>query len=136
MGVTLGPVFNKKFPEDRLFSIYTDGKDLFYGMSRFDEICAAKRVTLFSTLCGPNEDEIEAMVAELEEGETIEETWLSCADGVRTVGTIIRALESEKQWSKGFRPRELRSFVDQLRKLEELLNVGKKKRAKFYFLCC
>ena len=59
MGVTLGPVFDKKFPDDKLFGDYSDGKHLVYGMTRFDEICAAKSVTLFSTLCGPDEDEME-----------------------------------------------------------------------------
>lgn len=136
MGVTLGPVFDKKFPDDDLFGNYSDGKDLVYGMTRFDEICAAKSVTLFSTLCGPDEDEIEEMAAELEEGETLEDTWFTCTDGLKTVTTIIGALETEKQWTKGFRPREVRDFVEQLRRLEEALTLGKKKKAKFYFLLC
>ena len=137
MGLTLGPVFDKKFPEDDLFSKFSaDGKFLLDGMSRFDEICTVKDVTLFSTLCGPDEDEMEAMAAELEEGETLEETWFTCADGLRTLSTIILALESEKEWAKGFRPREIRDFIVGLRKLEEVLSIGKKKKAKFYFLCC
>jgi len=68
MGLTLGPVFDKKFPEDDLFSKFSaDGKFLLDGMSRFDEICTVKNVPLFSTLCGPDEDEMEAMAEELEE---------------------------------------------------------------------
>jgi hypothetical protein len=136
VGVTLAPCFNKKFAGDDLFYKYSDGKDLLYGMSRFDEICAAKGATLFSTLCGPDEDEMEAMAAELKEGETLKETWFTCADGLRTVTTIIKALESEKQWLKRFRAREVRYFLDGLRKLEEALIIGKKKKAKFFFLCC
>ena len=136
MGVTLGPVFNKKFPEDKIFGQYTDGKDLVHAMSRFDEICAAKGVTPFSKLAGPDEDEMEAMAADLEEGEMFEETWFTCSDGIRTVRAIISALESEKKWSKGLRPYEVRNLLTCRRKLEEALDIGKTKKAKFYFLCC
>ena len=136
MGVTLGPVFDKKFPGDSLFSEYTDGKDLMFGMGRFDEICSAKGVTLFSTLAGPDEAEIEALIAELKEGETLKDSWFSCVDGISTVSTLINALRTEKQWSKGFRPADVRSFISGLEKLEECLQLGKKKRAKFYLLCC
>src|SRR5262249_47285442 len=85
MGVCLGLGFNKKFPEDDRWSKFTDGKSLLYGMSRFDEICADRGVTLFSTLAGPDDDEMERLAVELPEGETLEPTWFTCADGIRTV---------------------------------------------------
>jgi hypothetical protein len=134
MGVCLGLAFDKKFPNDDAWSKYTDGKFLLHGMDRFDEICNAKKVTLFSALAGPDEDEMEALAAELAEGETLEITWFTCADGIRTVKTLIDAMKSDKQWSKGFRKNEVRDFIEGLQKLEECLEVGKKKRARFYLL--
>ncbi len=131
MGRGYFPIFDKKFVEDELFSDNCEGKALAKGMARFDEICVAKGISRFSTFCGPDEEELAAMAADLDEGETLDGAWFSCAVGLRTVRAIIDALDSEKQWSKGFRPREIRHFLEELRKLEESLSIAKKKRAKF-----
>lgn len=136
MGITLNPEFNKKFPECNLFRDFSDGKDLVHWMDRFDDICASEGVKHFSDFCyPPDEDELLELTADLNEGETIEEPWFGCAHGVRTVNTIIRAFESDKKWSKGIRAYEVRNLLNVLRKLEEVLMIGKKKRAKFYLLC-
>src|SRR5204862_7965410 len=99
-----------------------------------DEICSDKKVTLFSVLAGPTDDEMEALAAELAEGEMLEITWFTCSDGIRTVRALIDALQTEKKWSKGFRKNEVREFVETLQKLEECLDAGKKKKARFYLL--
>ena len=43
MGLTLGPVYDKKFDGGGSFSKFTDGKDLLYSMDLLDEICKIGR---------------------------------------------------------------------------------------------
>src|SRR4051794_8350468 len=115
MGLTLGPVFDKKLAGADSFSKFTDGKELVHALDLLDQICNEKGVTPFGTFA----PDFEALADELEPGEKLDDLWFSCADGLRTVSALIEALQSEKQWPKGLRKNAIKGLIECLRELEK-----------------
>lgn len=132
MSAALSPVFSKKFPGADSFSKSSDGKAIVISMPRLDEICAAKGLTPLSTFA----PDIDAIAEELPEGEVFDGILFSSTDGLRSVSGVIKALQSEKEWSKGIRKNDVGDLLRDLKELERLLKTAKQKRSKFYLLYC
>ena len=117
MGVPLALQFKKDIPKAEFSS---DGKRLTLFMDLLDKISKENDLTPFSRFV---EDDF---------GEG--ESWFESADGLQTVSGIIKAFQSEKQWSK--EPRKLKCFASlmaELKELEHCLEIGKKKKIPFKF---
>lgn len=130
MGVCLSLTFDKSFPEGDSFSKFTDGKDLVDAMDRLDALCRKEDVTLFSGFA-PDYD---SLAEGLKKGESLDEIWFSSGDGLRTVSRLICATASDKEWSRGLAKSRAKLVIDCLKEIERLLKIGKRRKAKFYFL--
>ena len=119
MGVPLALQFKKDIPKADFSKLY-DGKRLTLFMDLLDEISKEHDLTPFSSFV---EDDYAKV-----------ESWFESEDGLQTVSAIIKAFQSEKQWSK--EPRKLKCFpslMAELKELERCLEIGKKKKMPFKF---
>jgi hypothetical protein len=134
MGVGLGLAFDKESlrEEEKSFSKLTDGKLLVYVMPRLDELCEQHKVTPFSTFA-PDYD---SLAEELPEGETLDVIWFDINDGLKTITRLIKATDTDTEWSKGLTKRDKQLVIDSLQELDRLLKIGKRKKARFSFICC
>ena len=131
MGVALGLLFDKELPEAHEFSKFTDGKDLAASIPVLDDICREQGLPPFSTFAPDFEELEEEMPLEEVYGDHL---YHSCAKALRILRELMTALETEQRWSKELGKARTKSLIACLGELERLLNIGKKKRARFYLL--
>jgi hypothetical protein len=130
MGVCISANFDKEIP-DADFAEKSDGKAITLFIDLLDTVSREKGVSPFTSFALDEEGAID----QLEGDEELQEPWFECADGLRTVSVLVKALESETKWSK--EPKRLRQFgnlVNELKELERCLEIGKKKKARFYLM--
>jgi hypothetical protein len=131
MGVALGLVFDKQLPEALEFSEFTDGKALAASIPILDDICQERELVPFSTFA-PDFEELEEQMS-LEEL-CAKDLYHSCATAGRIIRELLTVLKTKRRWAKELGKARTRCVIACLEELERLLNIGKKKRAKFYLL--